>query len=89
MLRLKGGLGSSIGMNFADVSNETGFKKVECAMSSTPSWRSTKHGLCSEGTCTNSRCQANGKIVIMPIGYKKFDLVLDPSESTKILALKC
>ncbi len=84
-LKLRGGSCPISGIEFVDVSNETGLKKVDWAKSDAPSWRHTKRGLCLEGTCTNIRCQANGKTVIMPIGYKKFDLLLDPSES----ATKC
>lgn len=82
MLRLRGGE-SVLGVNFVDVSNEAGFKKVEWA-NDAPAWRHAKHGLCLEGICKNISCEANGQQVIMPIGYKKFDLVADPSESTTI-----
>ncbi len=82
VLRLRGGYEPLIGIKFVDVSNETGLKKVRWAKNGAPAWLSTTHGLCLEGICTNISCQANGQQVIMPIGYKKFDLVSDPSEST-------
>jgi hypothetical protein len=80
-IRLKGDIGPTSGVEFADVSNANGLKKVEW-VNSTSAWRRTVHGLCLEGTCTNTSCEANGKRVIMPIGYRKFDLISDANEST-------
>jgi hypothetical protein len=47
-----------------------------------PPWRRTGPGLCLEGECTNSGCDAYRDIVIMPIGYRKFDMSIDPNETT-------
>ena len=78
---LNGGSEPTFGIEFADVSNADGLKKVEWR-NSAPAWRRTVPGLCLEGTCTNTSCEANGERVIMPIGYKKFDLISDVNEST-------
>jgi hypothetical protein len=42
-----------------------------------PAWRLASKGLCLEGKCTNSACQANGQMVIINMGEKavfKLDL---------------
>ncbi|CAF1140449.1 unnamed protein product [Adineta ricciae] len=67
----------SMGIKFIDVSNKKGLKRVEW-LKTAPKWRQTRHGLCLEGICTNTICEANGKQVIIPIGYMKFDIVADP-----------
>ena len=79
--KLRGGSDFILGLEFADVSNADGFKRVEWG-NNVSAWRRTVHGLCLEGTCTNTSCEANGERVIMPIGYKKFDLTSDANEST-------
>ena len=77
----EGGIGPTYGLELADVSNGNGLKKLEWG-NSAPAWRRAVHGLCLEGTCTNTLCEANGKRVIIPIGYKRFDLISDANEST-------
>ncbi len=73
--------GTTSGLELADASNGNGSKKLEWG-NSAPTWRRAVYGLCLEGTCTNTLCEANGKRVIMPIGYRKFDLISDTNEST-------
>ncbi|CAF1504110.1 unnamed protein product [Adineta ricciae] len=70
-----------VGIKFIDVSNKEGLKRVGWSKTA-PKWRETRHGLCLEGICTNTKCEANGKQVIMPIGYVKFDIVADPGPKT-------
>ncbi len=69
------------GVEFVDVSNEDGIKKVNWGQNAPP-WLKASRGLCLEGKCTNRSCQANGEKVIMPMGYITFDIVLDTNEST-------
>lgn len=75
------GSATIFGAEFVDTSNEAGLKKMEWSADA-PAWRRAPPGLCLEGICSNSLCEANGKEVIIPIGYKKFDLVLDANAST-------
>jgi hypothetical protein len=83
-LLLKGGSCdfTSFGTEFVDVSNQAGMKTIQWSKNGAPKWLEAGRGLCLEGTCLNSQCIANGKRVIMHIGYEKFDLVLDANEST-------
>jgi hypothetical protein len=75
----------SIGAKFADVSNKNGLKKKE--FSKAARWRITSPGLCLEGSCTNDHCEAHKQSVIMPIGYKRFDILVDSNETTTICPL--
>ena len=71
--RLRGG-----GCSFADVTKggkEMGFTK------SAPRWRMCGPGINLEGKCTNQDCEAYTQDVIIPIPYKKFDLMLDQDKS--------
>ncbi|CAF1327486.1 unnamed protein product [Adineta steineri] len=69
------------GLKFVDVSNDKNLNRKEWSKTA-PRWRRARHGLCLEGECKNSKCEASGRTVIMPIGYKKFDMSSDPSETT-------
>ncbi|CAF1291600.1 unnamed protein product [Rotaria sordida] len=73
----------SLGLRFVDVNNCQGLQRREWSETAPP-WRRTRCGLCLEGKCTNSQCKAYNKTVIMPIGYKKFDVLLDCDETTTI-----
>lgn len=75
IIRLRGGGGV---LSFADISNNDALKKVEFSCSA-PQWRVVSRGLNIEGRCSNSHCQANGSMVICPIGLNKFSLVHDRS----------
>ena len=67
------------GTKFANVSNKEGLKRMTWATSA-PRWRTTIHGLCLEGLCANKQCEAYQKQVIIPIGFRIFDILVDPSE---------
>ncbi|CAF5211542.1 unnamed protein product, partial [Rotaria magnacalcarata] len=83
VLRLCGGaIDAVFGAEFVDVSHEVGLKTIEWSKEGAPAWRQAACGLCLEGTCLNSRCEANVQKVIMAMGYRKFDLVSDADEST-------
>merc|ERR1712100_368759 len=43
-----------------------------------PDWRTACGGLNYEATCTNPKCKAHGKGVIIQRGYGKFDIAEDP-----------
>jgi hypothetical protein len=45
-------------------------------------WRRTAPGICLEGICTNKDCVAYQQEVIIPIGFKKFDVLLDMNATT-------
>ena len=70
-----------MGTKFADVSNNKGLKRREWSKTAPP-WRITKGGLCLEGLCTNNQCKAYNQSVVMPIGYKTFDMLIDSNETT-------
>ncbi|UJR17083.1 hypothetical protein I4U23_003980 [Adineta vaga] len=72
---------SCLGSKFVDVSNSKDMKKVNWSKSA-PLWRKSRRGLCLEGNCTNNTCDAYQRRVVIPIGYKKFDLLTDPDEKT-------
>ncbi|CAF0889127.1 unnamed protein product [Rotaria sp. Silwood1] len=75
-----------IGLRFVDVSNSTGLKRREWCKDA-PRWRRTRCGLCLEGQCNNSECEAYNRTVIMPMGYTKFDVLLDPSDTKTVCPL--
>ncbi|CAF3435578.1 unnamed protein product [Rotaria sp. Silwood2] len=80
---IKGRNLGALGTRFADVNNSKGLKR--CAWSQTaPRWRRTRHGLCLEGTCSNTECEAHNHNVIIPVGYKKFDILCDPDDTTTV-----
>ncbi|CAF1406457.1 unnamed protein product [Rotaria sordida] len=73
----------NFGMKFVDISNTEGLKRREWSQTA-PEWRRCRHGLCLEGICTNSACKARGQVVIIPMGYKEFDVVRDANSSTTV-----
>lgn len=86
ILSLHNPLGTSrnigfVGMRFADVNNNKGLKRCQWSKTA-PCWRRARCGLCLEGKCTNKDCEAKDHMVIIPIGYEKFDVLLDCDEKT-------
>jgi len=69
------------GRRFADLSNDQGLKKIAWAKTA-PEWRIAPHGLCLEGICNNETCKAFKQTVIIPIGYKRFDILVDSNSKT-------
>ncbi|CAF1627887.1 unnamed protein product [Didymodactylos carnosus] len=47
-----------------------------------PTWKQFNSGICLEGTCKNCGCEAYNQTVIMPIGFRRFDLLTDVNEVT-------
>ena len=66
---------------FVDVSNEVGLQHVQFSLSA-PKWRQTGHGLNLEGRCTDSECGAFNQLVIMPMRFGVFDVLLDSNATT-------
>ncbi|CAM4864830.1 unnamed protein product [Rotaria socialis] len=72
-----------LGMKFADVSTSDALKR--CIWSKKEShWRKAARGLCLEGICNNSECNAFKQQLIISIGHQKFDVVNDADETTVI-----
>lgn len=74
---------SSMGMKFADLSYDKGLKKQPWSKTG-PRWRIASPGLCLEGICTNKQCDAHNQRVVIPVGYEKFDMLLDTNDNTTI-----
>lgn len=72
-----------MGSRFIDVSNENGLKKRAWSRKA-PRWRRSIRGLCLEGKCLNPACEAFNQYVIMRIGYKMFNILLDADENTTV-----
>jgi hypothetical protein len=66
---------------FVDVSNEAGLQHLQWNPSA-PKWFVAGRGLNLEGRCTNSDCEAYNKMVIMPVHYGVFDVLLDSNATT-------
>ncbi|CAF2057562.1 unnamed protein product [Rotaria magnacalcarata] len=47
----------------------------------TNQWRQTTLGICLEGICTNTDCIAYQREVIIPIGFRKFNVLTDATAS--------
>lgn len=77
---LRGGSAAQL-YKFVDVSNEDGLERRQWS-SSAPKWREACGGLNLEGRCTNSDCEAHGEMVIMPMSYGVFDVLLDSNAKT-------
>ncbi|CAF2142433.1 unnamed protein product [Rotaria magnacalcarata] len=72
-----------LGMKFVDVSTGDALKR--CIWSKqAPPWRKAARGLCLEGICRNSECNAFKQQVIISIGYKRFDVINEADETTVI-----
>lgn len=61
------------GQEFADVSNPNSMQTIQVSQVG-PQWRIVRAGLCIEGLCLNERCDAHGRMVVSPRGFKDFDL---------------
>ncbi|CAF2093859.1 unnamed protein product [Rotaria magnacalcarata] len=72
-----------LGARFADVSNAASVQRLEWSKTA-PHWRRTRCGLCLEGICINEQCKAFNQQVIMPVGYRKFDILLDLDDVTTV-----
>ena len=83
VLRLRGGGGSTIPLNFVDV--EKGVIQNLKFSDSAPEWRSVEEGLNLFGLCKNSECEAFNKEVVHKVGitHKKYNL------QENILQIKC
>ena len=68
--------GSDFGMDFVDVSNDRGLKNVDWSQDA-PNWRRASPGICLEGKCTKQSCPAFNQKVIINIGLRRFDLLVD------------
>lgn len=79
--------GGLIGLKFVDVSDDQALQRIGWSRTA-PSWRRARHGLCLEGLCKNNQCAAFNRTVIMPVGYKKFDM-LDDSVETRTICPAC
>ncbi|CAF1341140.1 unnamed protein product [Adineta steineri] len=75
--------GAQIGLKFVDVNDNQALKRIGWSTTA-PRWQQARHGLCIEGVCKNKECEAYYCTVIMPIGYKKVDMLDDSlDEMTK------
>ncbi|CAF1206139.1 unnamed protein product [Rotaria sordida] len=72
-----------MGSRFVNVGNGKGLTRIEWSTTA-PRWRRTIPGLCLEGQCSNSECEAYDRSVIMCIGYRKFDILADADETTTV-----
>ncbi len=77
---LKNALDKNLGMQFVDVSNTRGLKRVEWSKKA-PQWRRASPGICLEGSCTNNNCNAYLQKVVINIGMGKFDVLTDATEN--------
>ncbi|CAF3024999.1 unnamed protein product [Rotaria sp. Silwood2] len=71
----------SLGSQFVDLSNTSGLIRRKWS-SSAPKWRKAAPGICLEGKCNNSSCDAYQKAVIINIGLRKFDYLQDITKDT-------
>lgn len=54
--------------------------------SNAPKWRIAQRGLCVEGKCANEKCEANGNMVIVSMGFCSFSL---PEDDCKVNCPLC
>lgn len=72
---------SEIGFQFIDPGKTKAGSEVQWA-DTAPRWRIAGRGLCLEGMCKNSNCEAFDQQVIMSIGYERFDFGHDIGDTT-------
>lgn len=70
-----------LGAKFVDLNNTQGLKK-QIWPTSAPKWRMASRGLCLEGRCKTKGCKAFNHSVIIPIGYKRLDILNDVNGKT-------
>ena len=73
--------GDDFGVDFVDVSNGRGLKSADWSQDG-PRWRSASPGICLEGNCIKQSCPAFNQKVIINIGLRRFDLLVDTNAST-------
>ncbi|CAF2822596.1 unnamed protein product [Rotaria sp. Silwood2] len=81
MDKLRKEVGGNAGVPFVDLNDINGYKRVKWDTNA-PKWRIAVHGINLEGFCSNTKCEAYGKHVIIGIGMKIFDLLGDVDPST-------
>ena len=69
-----GPVGAGLSKSFVDVSGSSGPRK-HALKDNAPDWRSAEPGLCLEGECDNSHCEAYGEMVIVNHGFETFNLM--------------
>ena len=68
-------------IDFVDVRNTTGLVRNTWSQGAPP-WRMVLPGLCLEGLCQNSDCDAYNEAVVIPVGYRRFNIISDADETT-------
>jgi hypothetical protein len=71
-----------IGVKFINVNDDQAITRNEWSAEA-PRWRRARPGMCVEGLCTNPACVANNQMVVIPLGYRTFNLITDRVGVTK------
>jgi len=77
VLKLRGGGDPSADPSTRFVDLSEGKTETIAWSKSAPKWRSAAKGLCIEGKCKNSECQAFDKMVIVNMRFGVFDVIMD------------
>ncbi|CAF1390593.1 unnamed protein product [Didymodactylos carnosus] len=67
---------NKLGKTFVDLNKNNGLKRIEWS-SHAPNWRIARPGICLEGKCLNESCATHKQLVVINVGIKKFDLLVD------------
>jgi hypothetical protein len=70
-----------IGVSFVDVSEVSGLQRLQWSHTA-PRWWIASAGICLEGKCTNTHCEAYQQQVIMNIGFGEFDVLTGANSTT-------
>ena len=73
---------NKFGTTFADLTKSNNLKRMEWILNA-PNWRMARPGICIEGECSNPSCVAYKQLVVINIGIKKFDLLVESGRMSK------
>ena len=72
-------IGGLLGVRFINANDDQALQRNAWSTKA-PRWRRARPGMCVEGKCDNKGCDACEHMVVIPLGYKNFDLIRDRTE---------
>ncbi|CAF3437182.1 unnamed protein product, partial [Rotaria sp. Silwood2] len=73
---------NKLGKTFVNLSKDKDPKRIKWSLDG-PNWRIARPGICLEGRCINESCPADKQLVVINVGIRKFDLLVDSARTSR------